>query len=77
VDYAFPLANQVAQLGEPLYRKQEPTGYSNSSKEWLNSGGLLARMNFALQLADNKIPGVRVDASVATIALGSPEFQKR
>src|SRR5664280_1270623 len=76
VDYAFPLANQVAQLGEPLYRKQEPTGYSNSSKEWLNSGGLLARMNFALQLADNKIPGVRVDASVATIALGSPEFQK-
>ena len=77
VDYAFPLANQVAQLGEPLYRKQEPTGYSNSSKEWLNSGGLLARMNFALQLADNKIPGVRVDACVATIALGSPEFQKR
>ena len=77
VDYAFPLANQVAQLGEPLYRKQEPTGYSNSSKEWLNSGGLLARMNFAVQLADNKIPGVKVDASVATIALGSPEFQKR
>jgi uncharacterized protein (DUF1800 family) len=67
----------VARLGQPLYRKQEPTGYSNSSREWLNSGGLLARMNFALQLADNKIPGVKVDSSVATIALGSPEFQKR
>jgi uncharacterized protein (DUF1800 family) len=85
VDYGFPLANQVAQLGQPLYRKQEPTGYSNSSKEWLNSGGLLARMNFALQLADNKVPGVKVDAHQATraddpvagIALGSPEFQKR
>ena len=85
VDYAFPLANQVAQLGQPLYRKQEPTGYSNSSQEWLNSGGLLARMNFALQLADNKVPGVKVDADkaahpddpVAGIALGSPEFQKR
>jgi len=77
VDYAFPLANQVARLGQPLYRKQEPTGYSNSSREWLNSGGLLARMNFVLQLADNKIPGVKVDSSVATIALGSPEFQKR
>ena len=48
VDYAFPLANQVAQLGEPLYRKQEPTGYSNSSHEWMNSAGLMARMNFAL-----------------------------
>ena len=85
IDFAFPLANQVAQLGEPLYRKQEPTGYSNNSQEWLNSAGLMARMNFALQLADNKVPGVKVDASkfarpddpIAGIALGSPEFQKR
>src|ERR1039457_5485442 len=85
VDYAFPLANQVAQLEQPLYRKQEPTGYSNSSREWLNSGGLLARMNFARQLADNKVPGGKVeanqaarpDASAGGIALGSPEFQKR
>ena len=60
-----PLANQMAQLGQPLYRKQEPTGYSNSSQEWLNSGGLLARMNFALQLADNKIPGVKVERAAA------------
>ncbi|HKA01675.1 MAG TPA: DUF1800 domain-containing protein, partial [Candidatus Solibacter sp.] len=85
IDFAFPLANQVAQLGEPLYRKQEPTGYSNHSKEWLNSAGLMARMNFALQLADNKVPGVKVEASkaakpddpIAGTALGSPEFQKR
>jgi uncharacterized protein (DUF1800 family) len=85
VDYAFPLANQVAQLGEPLYRKQEPTGYSNSSKEWMNSAGLLARMNFALQLANDKVPGVKVDTAKAAttdevtagIKLGSPEFQKK
>jgi uncharacterized protein (DUF1800 family) len=84
VDYAFALANQVAQLGEPLYRKQEPTGYSNSSKEWMNSAGLLARMNFALQLANDKVPGVKVDTAkaakpdvpMAGVALGSPEFQK-
>jgi len=79
VDFAFPLVNQVAQLGEPLYRKIEPTGYSNSSREWMNSAGLMARMNFALQLADNKIPGVKVEktADQEGIALGSPEFQKR
>jgi uncharacterized protein (DUF1800 family) len=85
VHFAFPLANQVAQLGQPLYRKQEPTGYSNSSMEWMNSGGLIGRMNFALQLADNKVPGVKVDPakvarpdeSLAGITLGSPEFQKR
>jgi uncharacterized protein (DUF1800 family) len=77
VDYALGLANQVAQLGEPLYRKQEPTGYSNSGKEWINTAGLLARMNFALQLADNRIPGVKAGAvKVAGVELGSPEFQK-
>ena len=81
VDYAAPLTNQVAQLGEPLYRKIEPTGYSNSGKEWLNSAGLLARMNFALQLAGNKVPGVKVETAqagaAAGIPLGSPEFQRR
>jgi uncharacterized protein (DUF1800 family) len=77
VDYALGLANQVAQLGEPLYRKQEPTGYSNSSKEWVNTAGLLARMNFALQLGDNRAPGVKAGAAnIAGIELGSPEFQK-
>jgi len=77
VDYALNLANQVAQLGEPLYRKQEPTGYSNLGKEWVNTAGLLARMNFALQLADNRIPGVKAGTTkVAGIDLGSPEFQK-
>ena len=35
VKFAFPLAQQIAQLGQPLYRKQEPTGYSNSSMEWV------------------------------------------
>ena len=76
VDYATSLVNQVAQMGEPLYRKQEPTGYSNSSKEWVNSAGLIARMNFALNLADNKVPGVKVDSPVTGVSLGSPEFQK-
>ena len=76
VRLAFPLANQIAQLGQPLYRKQEPTGYSNYSMEWMNSGGLVGRMNFALQLADNKVPGVKVE-KVEGVSLGSPEFQKR
>jgi len=61
VDFAFPLAQQIAQLGEPLYRKLEPTGYSGANSEWINSASLLARMNFALALAQNRLPGVRVD----------------
>jgi uncharacterized protein (DUF1800 family) len=61
VQSAFSLAAQVAQLGQPLYRKEEPTGYSNSSGDWVNSGTLLARMNFALALTANRLPGVKVD----------------
>ena len=58
VDFAFALANQVAQLGQPLYRKQEPTGYSNSEPGVAEFGGLLARMNFAAAAGrTDKVPG--------------------
>ena len=76
IDYARSLTDAVAQMGEPLYRKLEPTGYSNAGSPWLNSAALVARMNFAVNLADNKVPGVKVDSSATGVALGSPEFQK-
>jgi uncharacterized protein (DUF1800 family) len=59
----WALANQVGTLGEPLYRKLEPTGYSNLSSDWINSAALLGRMNFALQLAQNHVESVKVDVS--------------
>jgi uncharacterized protein (DUF1800 family) len=64
VDFAIPLSNQIAQLGQPLYRKIEPTGYSSANSEWVNSAALLARMNFAIALADNRVPGSKVDTAV-------------
>ena len=63
VDFAAGLGFQIAQLGEPLYRKQEPTGYSNAGQEWVSSAALLARMNFAQALTGNKLQGVTVDGS--------------
>jgi uncharacterized protein (DUF1800 family) len=60
---AWALAGQVGTLGEPLYRKLEPTGYSNLNSEWVNSASLLGRMNFALQLAQNHVESVKVDVS--------------
>ncbi len=79
VDFTFGLNNQLMQLGEPLYRKVEPTGYSNSGQEWMNSAGLLARMNFSVALANNKVPGVKVEnvSSTEGVTLGSPEFQRK
>ncbi len=61
VDYAFPLADRITRLGQPLYKKVEPTGYSSANAEWINSASLLARMNFALDLTQNKVQGTKVD----------------
>jgi uncharacterized protein (DUF1800 family) len=37
-------------LAMPLYGCQPPTGYSMTADAWVNTGALLNRMNFALQL---------------------------
>jgi uncharacterized protein (DUF1800 family) len=61
----FALAQQVGKLGEPLYQQQPPTGYPDRAEAWVNSGALLNRMNFALGLTANRVPGVRVDLARA------------
>jgi uncharacterized protein (DUF1800 family) len=61
VDTAVQMVGLMNTLGQPLYRKQEPTGYTNRGNDWLNSASLLARMNFANTLAQGKVPGVKVD----------------
>ncbi|MDQ6676784.1 MAG: DUF1800 domain-containing protein, partial [Acidobacteriota bacterium] len=77
IDYGFALVQQLNQLGEPLYRKQEPTGYSNKGGDWLNSASLLARMNFAVALTSNKVPGTRVTVLPELAQeIGGPNFQK-
>jgi len=48
---AQPMAQALrGQLGMPLFGCQPPTGYSNTADAWLNTGALLNRMNFGLQL---------------------------
>jgi uncharacterized protein (DUF1800 family) len=51
----------IARMGEPLYGFQTPNGYSDTAEAWVNTGGLLERLNFGLTLASNRIPGTRVD----------------
>ncbi len=63
LDKPLPLVNQIAAMGEPLYRKQEPTGYPNASQDWMSSSGLMGRMNLAMDLTGDRLPGVSVDSS--------------
>ena len=36
------VAQRITELGQPLYGKQEPTGYPNTGEAWASSAGLLA-----------------------------------
>ncbi|HBY60675.1 MAG TPA: hypothetical protein DEH78_12690 [Solibacterales bacterium] len=62
VELTNPLALAVGaeRLGQPLYRKMEPTGYSNHSEEWQNTASMLGRMNLAAALAQNRVPGLQL-----------------
>ncbi len=57
------IQQMLAKMGEALYNWQAPTGYPETAEDWVNTGALLERMNFAVALASNRIPGTRVDLS--------------
>ena len=62
----------IARMGEPLYQYQPPTGYPDTAEHWVNTGALLERINFALALAGNRIPGTRVELAKFVGAAASP-----
>jgi uncharacterized protein (DUF1800 family) len=68
---AMPLAQAVRQLGMPLYMCQPPTGYPDKAEAWVNTGALLNRMNFALQLVGGRMRGVEAGAGAAGAVLGN------
>ena len=53
---AQPMVQALQQLGMPLYGCQPPTGYSMTADAWVNTGSLLARMNFGLQMVGLMAP---------------------
>ena len=63
---AMPLVRAMQQLGMPLYQCQPPTGYKDTGDAWTNTGALVNRMNFALQLASGKMPGSTQPSTVRT-----------
>ena len=67
------VANALREQGMPLYGCVPPTGYDWRAETWVSTAALVDRMNFALQLAANKLPGVwtewsgEEDTSTATM----------
>ena len=54
------LLRYVGRMGEPLFLAQPPTGHPDVASSWISPDMLLTRMNFAVDLAGNRLPGSRV-----------------
>jgi uncharacterized protein (DUF1800 family) len=53
-----PLANALREMGMPLYGAVAPTGYKWDAADWVSTGALVNRMNFALSLSGNRLQGI-------------------
>ncbi|HLI35143.1 MAG TPA: DUF1800 domain-containing protein [Terriglobia bacterium] len=60
-DGGVPLLQAMVQMGEPPFMYEPPSGYEDVAATWINSGALLARMNFAISLCLGRIPGTEVN----------------
>jgi uncharacterized protein (DUF1800 family) len=60
IDNMQPLTNALRDMGMPVYGAVPPTGYKWEASDWVSTGALVNRMNFALNLAANKLPGITI-----------------
>jgi uncharacterized protein (DUF1800 family) len=63
VSDTYSLVQKVADMGEPLYSKLEPTGYPNTGDLWLSTASIMGRVNFSTALASGLVPGVKLGSS--------------
>jgi uncharacterized protein (DUF1800 family) len=61
VQNALPLVQALDRLGMPVYGMQTPNGYSWMGEGWVSSNALISRMNFALVLSGNRLPGTKTN----------------
>ncbi len=63
------LVNTLKTMGMPPYYALPPTGYSITADQWMNSGALVDRLNFAYSLTGGKFANQKFDAA-RVLALG-------
>ncbi len=53
-----PLAVEIANMGQPLFSCQPPTGYAENSTKWVSASALVSRLNFAIALTQGSVGDV-------------------
>jgi uncharacterized protein (DUF1800 family) len=59
-------------MGHLPYSEPAPTGFPAMSEDWINTGAMLNRMNFGLDLAAGRVDGVRLDVQRLMQQAGRP-----
>lgn len=54
------LERYLQAMGQPIYNCDDPTGYYDTSDAWLDPGVMALRWEFAVDLANGKVQGVRI-----------------
>jgi uncharacterized protein (DUF1800 family) len=55
-----PVLDFIGRMGQPLFGRITPDGYSDRSEQWLSSGAMIARLNFAAALTTNRLKGTTI-----------------
>ncbi len=58
-----PVLDAIGRMGQPVFGRITPDGYADRADQWLSSGAMIARFNFASALAMNRIKGTSIDVS--------------
>ena len=60
-DTTLRSAQMVGALGQPIFGHQAPDGWPETGDAWINAGSILARINFGMALAADRLPGASLD----------------
>jgi len=69
------LVQVLQRMGEPLYLCEPPTGYEWTAADWMNTGALVARLNFAMQLAGDHLGGMKIDPEEMLAEVPAPQLR--
>jgi uncharacterized protein (DUF1800 family) len=63
VQQPYPLFRKLDQMGQKIYYYQAPTGFPDRASYWINTGSLLHRMNFGMDIAASRVRGLQVNVA--------------
>lgn len=61
------LSHTLESMNQPVYYCDDPTGWYDTAEAWLDPGVLALRWQFAIDLAEGRLKGVRIPESFWTI----------